>query len=110
MALLSEEGKIGGGIMGLARGIIFFIVLVLGIGFAIQNDGPVSLKYHFGMETPPIPLFLWALLFLLLGLVLSGLWAFFSRIGLHSRIRHLQRAIAELERERDSLPEGEKKL
>jgi uncharacterized integral membrane protein len=94
--------------MGLARGIIFFLLLVLGIGFAIQNDGPVSLKYYFGLQTPPLPLFLWALLFLLLGLVLSGLWAFFSKIGLHSRIRYTQRTIAGLERERNRLAEERK--
>jgi uncharacterized integral membrane protein len=91
--------------MGLARGIIFFFLLVLGIGFAILNDGPVSLKYYLGLQTPPLPLFLWALLFLLLGLILSGLWSFFSKIGLHSRIRYTQRTIASLERERNRLAE-----
>jgi len=94
--------------MGLARGIIFFLLLVLGIGFAILNDGPISLKYYFSLETPPLPLFLWALLFLLLGLILSGLWSFFSKIGLHSRIRQSQRAIAGLERERNRLAEERK--
>jgi uncharacterized integral membrane protein len=94
--------------MGLARGIIFFLLLVLGIGFAILNDGPVSLKYYFGFETPPLPLFLWALLFLLLGVILSGLWSFFSKIGLHSRIRQLQRVIAALEKERNRLTEERK--
>ena len=96
--------------MGVARAIIFFSLLVLGIGFAILNDGPVSLKYYFGLETHPLPLFLWALLFLLLGLILSGLWSFFSKIGLHSRIRHSQRAIADLERERNRLAEERKNL
>jgi len=94
--------------MGLARGIIFFLLLVVGVGFAIQNDSPVSLKYYFGLETPPLPLFLWALLFLLLGLILSGLWAFFSKIGLHSRIRQSRKAIADLEGQRDRLAEGRK--
>lgn len=96
--------------MGLARGIIFFLFLVLGIGFAIQNDGPVPLRYYFGLETPSLPLFLWALLFLLLGMILSGLWAFFCKIGLRSRIRHFQRVIADLERERNRLPEERKSL
>ena len=91
--------------MGIARGIIFFLLLVLGIGFAIQNDSPVSLKYYFGLETPPLPLFLWALLFLLLGLILSGVWTFFSKIGLYSRIRQSRKAIGDLERERNRLSE-----
>jgi hypothetical protein len=33
------------------------------------------------------------------------LWAFFSKIGLHSRVRQSQRAIAELERQRNRLTE-----
>ncbi len=95
--------------MGLVRGIVFFLLLLAGIGFAIQNDLPVSLKYYFDWVTPPLPLFLWAFLFLFLGLLLSAVWAFLSKIALHSRIRLSRRSIAELERERDRLRE-EKKL
>ncbi|MCX5915592.1 MAG: LapA family protein [Deltaproteobacteria bacterium] len=94
--------------MGLFRGIVFLILLIVGIGFAIQNDQPVSLKYYFGLVTPPLPLFLWAFLFVLLGLILSAVWAFISRIGLHSRIRLHRRSIEELERERDRLRDDKK--
>jgi uncharacterized integral membrane protein len=94
--------------MGLIRGIVFFILLIVGIGFAIQNDQPVSLKYYFGLVTPPLPLFLWAFLAVLLGLILSAVWAFVSRIGLHSRIRLHRRSIADLERERDRLRDDKK--
>jgi uncharacterized integral membrane protein len=94
--------------MGLVRGIIFFLLLLVGIGFAILNDQPVSLKYYVGWVTPPLPLFLWAFLFLLLGLLLSAVWAFFTKIGLHSRIRLRRRSLAELERERDRLREEKK--
>jgi uncharacterized integral membrane protein len=91
--------------MGLIRGIVLFILLIFGIGFAIQNDQPVSLKYYFDLVTPPLPLFLWAFLFVLLGLILSALWALASRIGLYSRIRLDRRTVEELERERDRLRE-----
>jgi uncharacterized integral membrane protein len=91
--------------MGLIRGIVFFLLLIFGIGFAIQNDQPVSLKYYFDLVTPPLPLFLWAFLFVLLGLILSALWAVASRIGLYSRTRLDRRTIEELERERDRLRE-----
>jgi uncharacterized integral membrane protein len=94
--------------MGLIRWIIFFILLIVGIGFAIQNDQPLSLKYYFGLVTPPLPLFLWAFFFVLVGLVLSAVWAFISRIGLYSRIRLHRRSIEELERERDRLQEDKK--
>jgi uncharacterized integral membrane protein len=94
--------------MGLIRGAVFFLLLLVGIGFAILNEQPVSLKYYFCWASPPLPLFLWALLFLLLGLILSAGWAFFSKIGLHSRIRLRRRSLAELERERDRLREKKK--
>lgn len=94
--------------MGLIRGTLFFILLIVGIGFAIQNDQPVSLKYYFDLISPPLPLFLWAFLFVLVGLVLSAVWAFISRIGLHSRIRVYRRSVEELERERDRLQRDNK--
>lgn len=91
--------------MGLIRGTIFFLLLLAGIGFAILNDQSISLKYYFGWASPPLPLFLWAFLFLLLGLIISGIWAFLSRLRLHSRIRQRKRAVAELEEQRSQLKE-----
>ena len=96
--------------MGMIRGSIFFLLLVLGIGFAIRNDQPTSLKYYFDWVSPPLPLFLWAFLFLLVGLILSALWASFFRLGLRSRIRQRKKTIAELERRRDHLKEGKSPL
>ena len=92
--------------MGFIRGAIFFLILLAGIGFAIQNDQAISLRYYFGWESPPLPLFLWAFLFLLLGLILSGVWAFVSRWSLRSRIRQGKKTLAWLEQERDRLKEG----
>jgi len=91
--------------MGLIRGTIFFLLLLAGIGFAILNDPSISLKYYFGWASPPLPLFLWAFLFLFLGLIISGIWAFLSKLRLHSRIRQRKKTIAELEQERSRLKE-----
>ena len=91
--------------MGLIRGTIFFLLLLAGIGFAILNDQSISLKYYFGWASPPLPLFLWAFLFLLLGLIISGIWAFLSKLRLYSRIRQRKKAIAELEQKRSRLKE-----
>jgi len=91
--------------MGLIRGVVFFVLLLAGIGFAIRNDQPISLKYYFDWVSPPLPLFLWAFLFLLLGLVLSGVGAFISKLGLYSRIRQRKKTIAELEQRRNRLKE-----
>jgi len=91
--------------MGLIRGTIFFLLLLAGIGFAILNDQSISLRYYFGWSTPPLPLFLWAFFFLLLGLIISGIWAFLSKLRLHSRIRQRKRAIAQLEEKPSQLKE-----
>ncbi len=91
--------------MGAIRWIVLFVFVLLGIGFAISNDEPLSLKYYFGWVSPPLPLFLWAFLFLLFGLILSAIWAFFSKLTLNARIRQGKRAIAELEERRDRLHE-----
>ena len=93
--------------MGFIRGVIFLLVLVGGIGFAVLNDQAVSLRYHFGWESPPLPLFLWAFLFLLGGLIVAAIWALLSQWGLQSRIRRASKAIARLEKERDQLKEEE---
>ncbi len=95
--------------MGLIRGAIFFVLLLAGIGFAVLNDQPVSLQYYFGWVSPSLPLFLWAFLFLLLGLVLSSIWAFVSKMSLRSRIRQRKRAILALE-EKQARMEQEKML
>jgi uncharacterized integral membrane protein len=91
--------------MGIIRGMILFLFVLLGIGFAILNDQPISLKYYFGWVSRPLPLFLWAFLFLLFGLILSAIWAFISKLGLGARIRQRKKIISELEGRRDRLRE-----
>ena len=59
--------------MGFLKGILFLFFAAFAIGFAVQNDGPVSLKYYFGWETILLPIFLWAFLSFFLGLILSGI-------------------------------------
>jgi len=92
--------------MSLLKGFLFIILLAVSIGFAIHNDQPVSLKYYFGWVSLSLPLFLWAFLAFLISLLLSGLIASLSKIGLHSRIRQQKKAIAELERKRNALKTG----
>jgi len=81
---------------------IFLFILAAATGFALQNDPPVSLRYYFGWETVPLPLFLWAFLSFFIGLIISGLMSAFSKINLHSRIRLQKKRIAELERKRNA--------
>jgi hypothetical protein len=44
-------------------------------------------------------------LFLLLGLILSAVWAFLSKLGLHSRIRSHRKETVKLEQKRNRLRE-----
>ncbi|HSR10684.1 MAG TPA: lipopolysaccharide assembly protein LapA domain-containing protein, partial [Thermodesulfobacteriota bacterium] len=83
--------------MGLLRGTIFFLLLFAGIGFAILNEQAASIKYHFGLVSPPLPVFLWAFIFLLIGLIVSAIWASFSKLLLLSGIRQKRRMVEDLE-------------
>lgn len=89
--------------MGILKGIVVIVLLAAGIGFAVNNDEAVSLRYHFGLESQPLPLFLWSFLFLLAGVILSGIVAFFSKIGLQARVRRFKKNLADLEKKRNEL-------
>jgi len=79
---------------------IFLFLLAAAIGFALQNDQPVSLRYYFGWESLSLPLFLWAFLSFLIGLIISALMSALSKVDLHAQIRQQKKLIAELERKR----------
>lgn len=86
--------------MGFLKGIIFLSLLTLAIGFALFNDEPVSLRYYFGWESIPLPLFLWAFLALVIGLVISGLYALIAKMSTRSQIRQMKRLITQMEKKR----------
>lgn len=86
--------------MGFLKGIIFLCLLALAIGFALFNDEPVSLRYYFGWESIPLPLFLWAFLAIMIGLIVSGFYGLIAKISLRSRIRQMKRTIGEMEKKR----------
>jgi uncharacterized integral membrane protein len=92
--------------MGILKGILFILILAASIGFAVHNDAAFSLRYYFSLESVALPLFLWAFLFFFIGLVLSGVVAFFSKIGLQAKIRQLKKTAAELEKRRNELKSG----
>ncbi len=89
--------------MGILKGVLVIILLAAAIGFAVNNDEAVSLRYYFGLESQPLPLFLWAFLFLLGGVILAGIVAFFSKIGLQARARRFKKNLADLEKRRNEL-------
>jgi uncharacterized integral membrane protein len=85
------------------KGVIFLFILAAAIGFALQNDQPLSLRYYFGWATLPLPLFLWAFLSFLIGIIISGLFSSLSKVRLHSQVRQQKKVIGELERKRNAL-------
>jgi uncharacterized integral membrane protein len=89
--------------MTILKGIFIILLLAAAIGFAVNNDEAVSLRYYFGLESQPLPLFLWAFLFLLVGVILAGIVAFFSKIGLHAKVHRFKKTLADLERKRNEL-------
>jgi uncharacterized integral membrane protein len=89
--------------MGILKGIVIILLLAAAIGFAVNNDEAVSLRYYFGLESQPLPLFLWAFLSLLAGVILAGIVAFFAKIGLHAKVRRFRKNLADLEKKRNDL-------
>ncbi len=89
--------------MSILKWAFLLIILLAAISFALQNDQLVSLRYYFGWESIPLPLYLWAFLSFFIGLVLSGLMASLSKISLLSQIRQQKKAVLELERKRDAM-------
>ncbi len=86
--------------MSFLKGIIFLCLLTLAIGFALFNDQPVSLRYYFGWESIPLPLFLWAFLALLIGLIVGGGYALITKISVRAQLRQMKRLIREMEKRR----------
>ncbi len=92
--------------MRIVKGAVFLLFLAAGIGFAIRNDQPVSLKYYLGWVSLPLPLYLWAFFSIFIGLIISGLMVVLSKAILQSRIRQQKKEMAELERKRNTLKAG----
>jgi uncharacterized integral membrane protein len=86
--------------MGILKGIFYLLLLAAAIGFALHNDQAIALSYYFGWVSLPLPLFLWGFLFFFAGLLVSGVIAFLSKLGLRSRLRQQKKLIADLERRR----------
>lgn len=80
--------------------VVFFTLLfILGITFAMENTGWVVLRYYFGLETPPVPIFLLVLFSVLLGVLFAGVGFLVDERSLKRAVREKEREIASLERE-----------
>ncbi len=80
--------------------VVFFTLLfILGITFSMENAQLLVLRYYFGLETPPVPLFLLVLFSVLLGVLLAGVGFLFDEWSLKRTLREKDREIAALEKE-----------
>jgi uncharacterized integral membrane protein len=79
--------------------ILLALLFIAGITFSMQNTGWVVLRYYFGLETPPLPLFLLVLFSILLGVVLACAGFLFDEWSLRRALREKERRVASLENE-----------
>jgi len=79
--------------------IFLTLLFILGITFSMENTGWIVLRYYFGLETPPVPVFLLVLFSILLGVLLAGVGFFLDEMFLKRALREKERKIAALENE-----------
>ena len=81
------------------KAIFFTLLFILGITLAMENASWVVLRYYFGLESPPVPLFLIVLFAILLGVCLAGVGFFLDERSLKQSLRDQEQKIAQLETE-----------
>jgi|SRR5262245_8202882 len=85
--------------MKFLKTVLLTLLFIAGITFSVENTQPFVLRYYFGLETPPMPLFLLVLLSLLLGIFLAGVGFIFDQWSLRRALRERDREIAALQKE-----------
>lgn len=90
-----------------AKTIFFTLLFILGITFATENTGWVVLRYYFGLETPPIPIFLLVLFSVLSGVFLAGVGFLIDERSLKKALREKEREITSLQKEMQPYRERE---
>lgn len=93
--------------MKVLKTIFITLLFILGITFSMENAEPLRLRYYFGLETPPIPLFLLVLFAVLVGVLLTGLGFLFDQWSLKRALKEKDRTIATLEGEVQAYRERE---
>ncbi|MEK7229051.1 MAG: LapA family protein [Candidatus Binatota bacterium] len=90
-----------------AKTIFLTLLFILGITFATENTGWVVLRYYFGLETPPIPIFLLVLFSVLSGVFLAGVGFLIDERSLKKALREKEREITSLQKEMQPYRERE---
>lgn len=90
-----------------AKTIFLTLLFILGITFATENTGWVVLRYYFGLETTPIPIFLLVLFSVLSGVFLAGVGFLIDERSLKKALREKEREITSLQKEMQPYREQE---
>ena len=93
-----------------AKTIFLTLLFMLGITFATENTGWVVLRYYFGLETPPIPIFLLVLFSVLSGVFLAGVGFLIDERSLKNALREKEREITSLQKEMQPYREREQTM
>jgi uncharacterized integral membrane protein len=88
------------------KAIFFTLLFIFGITFAVENTEPVSLRYYFGLESVPIPLFLLVLFSVLLGVLMTGMGFLIDIWVLKKTLREKDKEIRSLRKEGEEFPNG----
>lgn len=68
------------------------VLLLAGLGLGLSNTTPVQLSFM-GLSTPALPFFVWLLLAIALGALLSGMLAWLRQRALRREIKRLSKAL-----------------
>ena len=79
--------------MTILRNIIAFVILGLVLFLALTNAAPVRVS-AFGSQTPELPLFVFLLVFFVLGYLLAALFGAVRQTTLRRQIARLERELA----------------
>ena len=91
-----------------AKTVLLTLLFIVGITFSMENTGWVVLRYYFGLETPPIPIFLLVLFSVLFGVLLAGVGFIFDQRSLKRALREKEEEVATLEEELQPYRERER--
>jgi uncharacterized integral membrane protein len=88
------------------KAIFLTLLFIFGITFAVENTEPVVLRYYFGLESVPIPVFLLVLFSILVGILMTGLGFLVDVWILKRALRDKEREIRSLRKEGETFSNG----
>ncbi|HKJ71128.1 MAG TPA: LapA family protein [Gammaproteobacteria bacterium] len=79
--------------------ILFLLVFLIGVSFALKNPQGVAIQYYFGLEWGPFPVSLVIIVVFLFGVLAGGVVASLPLLVRYREARRLRRRMEEMEQE-----------